>query len=75
MEMVVAIEQPGETSMSKSNQAESGKDIRPLHENEISAVNGGFFMIPVLGGGFVIGALVGYGIADTTVPKYFQDLL
>jgi hypothetical protein len=60
--------------MNKSNQAQSGSDIRPLHENEISAVNGGFFLFSVLGAGIVIGALVGYGIADSQVPQYFRDL-
>ena len=76
--LVVAIaryDNQGVTSMSKSNQAASGSDIRPLQENEISAVNGGFFMIALLGAElFTIGALAGYAIADSRVPAYFQDL-
>jgi hypothetical protein len=60
--------------MSKSNQAKSGPDIRPLHENEVSAVNGGFFIALLIGAElFTLGALAGYVIADQRLPSQFQE--
>ena len=60
--------------MSTSNQAGSGLEIRPLQDNEVSAVNGGFFIAALIGAElFALGALAGYVIADQMLPGQFQE--
>jgi hypothetical protein len=61
--------------MSKLNYAVSSPDIRPLQENEISAVNGGFIIAAIIGAElFALGAMAGYAIADQMLPSQWQEL-